>query len=245
MTMLAKLGEFMEFDTIYTYALALVPLMLGLFHWMKLYFGFRSERFRLSSKKSKRFNQLMKKKRWRTASPMELQSAFAEAFSYELDDRHIRFALERHRPLQMFRELRRCVGMIRLTEDGKGFEHWNGLKFKNCSYRRQSQWAFAMGFIPYVGFMVFGTYLTDLMSKPHLAITGIAVLVWTGLTITMAGWFESAHRLVEALDDLFPVWTSDEPQHAEREVGARIAEQATTSRGKRTRKSDKESMTSS
>lgn len=228
----------MEFDPTHTIAFASAgPLLFGVLHGLKLYFGLRSERFRLSAKKSKRFNELMKKARWRKASPAELQSAFVEAFGYELDDRHIRFALERHRPLQLFRELRKCAGMVRLTKDGKGFEHWNGLKFKRWTYRRHSQVAFTLGFVPYLVFMTFGAHLTDLMSKPHLAMTGIAVLVWTGLTTLLAGWYESAHRLVETLDDIFPLWASEEePLRTEREAGARIAKEATTPRVRRATK---------
>ena len=224
----------MEFDATNIAFASTGPLLFGAIHGFKLYLGLRSERFRLSAKKSKRFNELMKSGRWRTASPMELQSAFVEAFGYELDDRHIRFALERHRPLPLFRELRRCAGMVRLTQDGKGFERANGLKFKRWAYRRHSQLAFALGFIPYVGFMAFGAHLTGLVSKPHLAMLLMGVLAWTVLMTMLAGWFESAHRVVEALDDLFPAW--DEPLRAEREAGSRIAKEATSLPRKRSTK---------
>ncbi len=233
----------MEFDATNIAFASIGPLLFGVIHGFKLYLGLRSERFRLSAKKSKRFNELMKSGRWRTASPMELQSAFVEAFGYELDDRHIRFALERHRPLPLFRELRRCAGMVCLTQDGKGFEHANGLKFKRWTYRRHSQLTFALGFIPYVGFMVFGAHLTGLMSKPHLAMLLIGVLAWTGLATLLAGWYESAHRLVEAVDDLFPVW--EEPLRAEREAGSRIAKEATSVRGRRSIKKPSSETTDS
>ena len=224
----------MEFDASNIAFASTGPLLLGAVHGSKLYLGLSSERFNLSAKKSRRFNELMKTGRWRTASPMELQSAFVESFGYELDDRHIRFALERHRPLALFRELRRCAGMVRLTQDSKGFEHANGLKFKRWTYRRHSQVAFAAGFLPYLGIMAFGAHLSGLMPKPDLVILFIVVLAWTGLTTLLAGWFESAHRVVEAMDKLFPVW--EEPLRAEREAGARIANEATAPRSKRSAK---------
>lgn len=145
----------MDIDILKAIGVATASVVYAVFQWVRLYHGARADGFKLSAQRTKRFYKLVNDQTWRKAPPIALQMAFVDAYRYELDDRHIRFALSRHRPLALFRDLRRCAGMVRLSEDGTHFVRWNGLKHPNWTYRRHSKIAFFSGFIPYVGFIVF------------------------------------------------------------------------------------------
>lgn len=186
-----------------------VSLVLAAFKWLHLYSGVRAENFKLSSQRTDRFYKMVSDGSWRQASPIALQMAYVDAFRRELDDRFIRFALGRHRPLALLRDLRRCIGMVKVAADGSRLLRWRGLKFPQLSYRRHSQIAFLAGFVPYVLLMIGGGYFAHAVSHQLLGFVLGAVLAWVPLTMTMAGWFEAAHRLVEALDEVYPAWIED------------------------------------
>jgi len=196
----------MDVDSLKFWTVVIAPAVLGAFHWFRLYHGVRVDRFRLSSQRTKRFYALVQSGAWRKAPPVGLQMAFIEAYGYELDDRHIRFALGRHHSLSLFRDLRRCAGMIRLDDEQKGFKHWRGLKSPRRTYRAHGQIAFALGFVPYVLFMLSAAFLATIFSKETVALIMIVLVAWCLTTMFLANGFESAHRVVDALDDLYPAW---------------------------------------
>lgn len=107
-----------------------VSFVLAIFKWLHLYSGMRTENVKLSSQRTERLYQLVNDGSWRQASPAALMMAYAQAFGRELDDRLIRFALGRHRPLPLLRDLGRCVGMVKLTDDGAHLIRKRGLKFR-------------------------------------------------------------------------------------------------------------------
>ncbi len=185
-----------------------ISFVLAIFKWLHLYSGMRTENVKLSSQRTERLYQLLNDGSWRHASPGALMMAYAQAFGRELDDRLIRFAFGRHRPLPLLRDLGRCVGMVKLTDDGAHLIRKRGLKFRRLSYRRHSQIAFLAGFIPYVGMVLFAGNFPHAMSHETLAKVFGGLLVWVPTTLVMANFFETAHRLVEALDEIYPPWES-------------------------------------
>ncbi|HEY0198149.1 MAG TPA: hypothetical protein VGC19_06345 [Rhodanobacter sp.] len=184
-----------------------VSLVLAVFKWLHLYSGVRAENLKLSSQRTDRLYKMISDGSWRQASPLALQMAYVDAFGRELDDRFIRFAAGRHRPLPLLRDIRRCIGMVKVSADGSRLVRWRGFKFPRLSYRRHSQMAFLVGFLPYVGLMVGGGYFVRGVPHQTLGFVLGALLVWVPLAMTMANWFESAHRLIEALDEVYPAWT--------------------------------------
>lgn len=185
-----------------------VSFVLALFKWLHLYSGMRAENFKLSSQRIERLYQLLNDGSWRQASPGALMMAYAQAFGRELDDRLIRFAFGRHRPLPLLRDLGRCVAMVKLTDDGTHLMRKSGLKFQRLSYRRHSQIAFLAGFVPYVGMVLFAGQFPHALSHVTLAKVFGSLLVWVPTMLVMANFFETAHRLVEALDEIYPPWES-------------------------------------
>lgn len=183
-----------------------VSFVLAIFKWLHLYSSVRAENVKLSTQRTDRLYKMIGDGSWRQASPLALQMAYVDAFGRELDDRFIRFAAGRHRPLPLLRDLRRCVGMVKISDDGARLERRRGLKFPRLSYRRHSQITFLAGYLSYVGLMVGGGYFADAVSPQTLGFVFGVVLVWVPLAISMANWFETAHRLVEALDEVYPVW---------------------------------------
>lgn len=183
-----------------------VSFVLAIFKWLHLYSGMRTENFKLSSQRTERLYQLLNDGSWRQASPGALMMAYAQAFGRELDDRLIRFAFGRHRPLPLLRDLRRCIGMVKLTDDGTHLMRKRGPKFQRLSYRRHSQIAFLAGFIPYVGLVVFAAFFRHTLSHPAVGWYLACLMIWVPTMTMMANWFEAAHRLVEALDDIYPPW---------------------------------------
>lgn len=198
----------MDWESIKTGAAVLSAVVIAVLHWWKTYYSVRTTGLRLSSTRARRFNKLIKKDRWRKASPTELESAFAEAFGYRLEDRHIAFALDRHCSLALFRELRRCDGLVRISPDGKRFEHWRGFKYKRWSYRCNARVAFCIGFLP-VALFIMGTFFmtgrfSDQALIAKLALDTFMLCVWCAATLMVSGWYEAAHRVVEEMDDLYP-----------------------------------------
>lgn len=198
----------MDWESIKAGVLALVGVGVALLHWWKTYYTVRTAGLRLSSARGRRFNKLIKKDRWRKASPAELESAFAEAFGYRIEDRHIAFALDRHCSLALFSELRRCEGLVRITPDGQRFEHWRGFKLKRWSYRAHSRASFLFGFLPIALFIV-GTFpmqarFSDPALITMLTFDTLMVCAWGVMTLLVSGWFEAAHRVVEEVDELYP-----------------------------------------
>ena len=165
----------------------------------------RASRYTMAERKLKRLLQLSRNGQWRTASPIELQQAASDAVGVELDDRHVRLTFERHRPLAFLRDLRRCMGMIQLTVDGKHFES-RGLKFR-ASYRRHAVVTWMLGFVPYILFMMVAGTWPGLFSKTVLVTIFTGMLVWVPFTIYMASSFEAARRLVELLDEVYPAYS--------------------------------------
>jgi hypothetical protein len=198
----------MDLESIKTGALALVAVGAAALHWWKTYYSVRTAGLRLSSTRARRFNKLVEKDRWRKASPTELESAFAEAFGYRLEDRHIAFALDRHCSLALFSELHRCDGMVRISPDGKRFEHWRGFKYKRWSYRCHARIAFCVGLVP-VGLFIIGTFFMAGRFSDRALIAGLALdtfmlCAWAFMALLVSGWFEAAHRVVEEMDMLYP-----------------------------------------
>lgn len=198
----------MDWESIKTGTAVLGAVVVAMLHWWKTYYSVRTAGLKLSSTRARRFNKLIEKDRWRKASPTELESAFVEAFGYRLEDRHIAFALDRHCSLALFTELRRCEGMVRISPDGKRFEHWRGFKYKRWSYRRHAKIAFCVGFFPLASFIA-GTFFmrgrfSDQALIARLALDTFMLCAWGGMTLMVSGWFEAAHRVVEEMDVLYP-----------------------------------------
>lgn len=194
----------MDVNTMKAAALAVISVVSAFFTWMKVYQGFRSQNVKLSAQRTKRFFKMVADQTWRKVSPAALQMAFSDAFGYELDDRSIRFALGRHRSLALFRDLKRCAGMARISDDGLHFVRWRGLKHPRLSYRTHSIVAFFAGFVPYVLFMMLSPYVISYFTRSTLVFSFIAMVAWCFMTLFLANGFESAHRVVEVLNDLYP-----------------------------------------
>lgn len=187
-----------------------ISLLIALFRWLHLYSGMRAENFKLSSQRTERLYKLVSDGSWRQASPATLMMAYGDAFRRELDDRLIRFALGRHRPLPLLRDLRRCVGMVKIADDGVHMVRKAGLKLKRFSYRRHSQVAFLAAFGPYVIAAMAGKYLAAVTSHQAVGVFfGVLLLGWIPMMMVLANAFETAHRLVEVLDDVYPVWNDN------------------------------------
>lgn len=215
-------------DPFFTYLAFGVSLVLVVFKWLHLYSGFRAENFKLSSQRTERLYKLVSEGSWREASPVTLMMAYGDAFHRELDDRLIRFALGRHRPLPLLRDLQRCVGMVTIAEDGRHLKRKDGFKFERYSYRRHSQFAFLAGFFPYVLLAVTGKYLASVTSHQTVGLTIGALLVWMPFMMMLAKSFETAHRLVEVLDEVYPSWGDSPRTTMSPEPAPRPATETTT-----------------
>lgn len=201
------LSKSAHLDPFFAYLAFSVSLVLVVLKWLHLYSGFRAENFKLSSQRTERLFRLVSEGSWRKASPATLMMAYGDAFRRELDDRLIRFALGRHRPLPLLRDLRRCVGMVKIADDGTHLVRKAGFKFKRLSYRSHSQFAFLAAFIPYVLAAMTGKYLVTVTSHHTVGVIfGVLLLGWIPTMMVLANAFETAHRLVEVLDDVYPVW---------------------------------------
>ena len=183
-----------------------ISLVLAIFRWLNLYYGMRTQNFKLSSERTERLYKLASDGSWRQASPATLMMAYGDAFRRELDDRSIRFALGRHRPLPLLRDIQRCVGMVKISADGARFVHKAGLKLARFSYRRHSQVAFLAAFVPYVILAITGKFLIAATSPHTVGLIFGALLAWIPIMMSQAKAYETAHRLVEVLDDVYPVW---------------------------------------
>lgn len=181
-------------------------LVLVVLKWFHLYSGARAQNFNVSARRTKRFYKMVRDGSWRHALPMELQMAYAEAFGERIDDRHLSFALGRHQPLGLLQDLRRCAGMVALSPDRSCFVSGRGWKVPSLTYRWHSQIAFAAGLVPYLLLALIGGILKHLVSQHALGLILIGFLVWVPFALMMAGWFEAAHRVVEALDERYPAW---------------------------------------
>jgi hypothetical protein len=116
----------------------------------------------------------------------------------------------------MFRSLRRAKGKVRLRADTSSFEPWLGLKFERYTYRQHSQFAFFAGFLPCMLALAVGPVLVPAMGLFTVALIVLA-LGWALFGLWVAGGFEAAHRLVEALDETYPAWVSPgEPERGDR-----------------------------
>ena len=177
----------------------------------KLYTSSVSQHVKLRRLKSQAWDRMLEKERWRTAAPIALQDAFTGRFGYELDDGQIRFSLGRTNALDLLRNLRTAKGMIRLKSDGTGFERWKGLKKEARSYRWHSVVAFAIGYVPFVVLTLVGGYLSKAIGNKEVMIwITIVVFAWTLALVFAAIFYESAHRVVETLDERCPAWVPDD-----------------------------------
>lgn len=180
----------------------------AVFAWQKLYTRVVFTRLKANTLRRKRWDKLLQNNKWRTANPLVLEDAFAEAHGYSLSDRDIRFALGRSNARSLLRELRQSKGMVRLKDDESGYAHWRGLKFKRWSYHAHSVAAFFLGYLPLTVL-----FLVAPVIGKHVTVgaqIGLLVLTFTVLImgLFMASWFEAAHRVVEEFDERYPRWIS-------------------------------------
>lgn len=66
----------------------------------------------LRIKRTANFTKLLSGNRWRSCHPAMLQLAVEQAFGMLLDDREIKWALERHNPVRIFRDRAHAVGIV-------------------------------------------------------------------------------------------------------------------------------------
>ncbi|MEX1826844.1 hypothetical protein [Luteibacter sp. CQ10] len=181
----------------------------ALFTWPKLYAQVVSTRLKTKGLRTKRWNELLEKGKWRTALPILLEDAFAEAHGYSISDRDIRFSLGRSNTHSLLRDLRQCKGMVRLNENQNAFVSTRGKEW--LSFRQKSILTFVIGYMPFGALFIFAPFIAAKTSPE----AQIFLLVFTFLTMALgvfaAGWLEAAHRVVNGLDLRYPAWGDEMP----------------------------------
>lgn len=181
----------------------------ALFTWPKLYAQVVSTRLKTKGLRTKRWNELLEKDKWRTALPILLEDAFAEAHGFSISDRDIRFSLGRSNTRSLLRDLRQCKGMVRLNENQSAFVSTRGKEW--LSFRQKSIVTFVIGYMPFGALFIFAPAIAAKTSPE----AQIFLLVFTFLTMALgvfaAGWLEAAYRVVNGLDLRYPAWRDEMP----------------------------------
>lgn len=160
----------------------------------------RHSSLRMSKQKTERLYALAKSGKWSSAGPLALQIAVSDAFRAEIDDRWIVFAMRRHRPMGLLRDMKRAGASVRLEGDSGFVDSAKGRRF---SLKARSWILFAFAFFPWIllactagieslpagykiGFLISGFYY-------------IPFFVWQSICVN------AAHILVTELDEKYPL----------------------------------------
>jgi hypothetical protein len=107
------------FSATHTWAsVALVIPLAAMLKWQQ----FWEAHWRLSSKRGRALQALLKGDKWRGVSDLELQSATRQALGRELTKADLAFAATRCRAVALLHDVAKAGGAVRIRSDGSGYE---------------------------------------------------------------------------------------------------------------------------
>lgn len=175
--------------------LLLAPVAIGVY-WHRISLG----ALRLSQQRTQRLYRLMTTGDWKTTPPLALQLAVADAFKRQFDDRAIRLAFTRHRPLQLLSDYRRADGVAVVSEDGVSFI--DGSTGRIASHPAAFWVLYVVAVIPWF-IATIGAELQSL-SPVNVALVALCSIVWTPMVLHIAFAVSAARRLIFSLDERHP-----------------------------------------
>jgi hypothetical protein len=181
----------------YPWVLALVLPILGLL----LLYKVRSLALRLSKERMKRLYDLTKSGRWRHADPIAWEIAVSDAFRCVLDGRAIKMALSRHNSMRMLSDCKYALGIVRLDSDGSGFV--DNRYFARPSLKWTARGLHLISISPWIIAAIL--IYTPFASPGLLVAIAVVGLIYTPVFTWLALCIEAAKRLVEELDQRYPL----------------------------------------
>jgi hypothetical protein len=190
-----------DFDFLKGAATSFTALAAAAFFLPKNYVGLQDTRLRVAARKRRNLDALLKDARWKSASALELELAFTDAFGFVMPDRLVRFALASTNATLLVRDLKRCQLMVRLSEDG--------LRLvpavpRTLSFRKEGVAFFVSGVtLPFLA-MVLAPVITAYLPMTWVGALVGAVLIWLPSALVFANRLESAHRVTALGGELYP-----------------------------------------
>jgi hypothetical protein len=207
--------------------LFLIPIAIGVY-WHRISLGV----LRLSQQRTQRLYRLMTTDGWKKAQPLALQLAVADAFKRQFDDRAIRLAFTRHRPLQLLSDYRRADGIAVVSADGARFE--DGSRWQVATRPAAFGVLIALAMIPWLIATIGAQF--QWLNPVQVVLFALFGVIWTPLLMQIAFAIEAARRLIFTLDKRYPplqnVGVTEEgstPAAPEKTLGSRKRKQPVAS----------------
>lgn len=156
---------------------------------------------RLSKQRMKRLYDLAASGRWHGAHPIAWQIAVSDALRCTLDGRIIEMAFSRHNSMRMLIDSKYALGIVKINSNGNGF--LDDRKMPKPSLKRTARVLHVVSISPWI-FAAIAMY-TPWASAGFLLGAAIVGVVYTPLFTWLAVCVEAARRLVEELDERYPL----------------------------------------
>lgn len=183
------------------WVLALAVPILGVWFMFKV----RTISLHLSMRRMKRLYVLASTGKWRSAHPLAWQIAVSDALRCTMDDRIVEMAFARHNAIRMLIDSKYARGVVKISADRKGFVDDRKLPWPSLRWTARilhlisiSPWLVA-AVVMYIPAATAGFLFA-------LAIVG---LIYTPVFTWLAMCVEAARRLVEELDEQYPLISED------------------------------------